>query len=88
VGGKNSNPGDGSEKIRIRDKHPRSVTLLATIFSSGYVGADLSALVREGAIAAVNRVFSSSLQQTGGQRLPLHQLLGKYGTVQHSKISV
>jgi hypothetical protein len=60
------------------------------IFSSGYVGADLSALVREGAIAAVNRVFSSSLQQTGGQRLPLHQLLGKLGTVtvQYSKISV
>jgi hypothetical protein len=76
-GGKNSNPGSWTEKILIRDKNPGSVTLQATIFSSGYVGADLSALVREGAIAAVNRVFSSTLQQTGGQRLPLHQLLGK-----------
>ena len=41
------------------------------------MGADLSALVRESAIAAVNRVFSS-LQETAGMKLSLHQLLGKY----------
>ena len=46
---------------------------LSNIGFLGYVGADLNSLVRESAIAAVNRMFSSLQGSTSPQ---LSQLLG------------
>ncbi len=59
--------------ILCRINTPRINISIIFLFHLGYVGADLSSLVRESAIAAINRVFKNI---QGNQEQTLSDLLG------------